>query len=351
MKPIAPRTFLAFAAGLAVALLAAVAWMNWRVDPLQFYRAAAYPPLLSDEARYQYPGLAKHCDFDTLILGTSVSLGFDPTHLRAALSPRTLNLAMAGASAHEQSKLLGLALRSGRVRHVVWDLNYEFFCGAPDWTSDTDGVFPAYFYDTNPWNEVPYYLLSLDTTKSALRVLSGRYERRTVTSLSRMKSARKPSVEAVRQAFERALKSGRFIFAQHPEEFAPERTRASFDANVIAVVRAHPDVKFDLFFPPVSAAYHALIRETAPHVFEDEFRWKEYVATTAEGAKTSNVRVHDLQGMEAIVTDFRRYVDTVHFDARTHDEVIDAIVARTHLATPEELKTTEALLRRAAVPP
>ncbi len=344
MKPISPVRFLAVTAVLAVGLAALIAWVNWRVDPLQFYRQASYPPWFSQQARFQYPGLAKHADYDTLILGTSVSLGFDPGMLREQLSPKTLNLAMAGASAHEQSLLLRVALATGRVRRVMWDLNYEFFRGRADWVSDFDGTFPAYFYDANPWNEVPHYLLNLDATKSTLRVLSGRYPQQSLESLSAAHHRRQPSVEAVRTAFHRALTSGKSVFALHPEEFAAPLTQASFEANVLPLVQAHPEVEFDLFFPPVSAAYQALMSRTAPAAFDHEFRWKEMVARGVE--LWANVRLHDLQGMPA-VQDFSRYTDTVHFDARTHQEVIAAIVEQRFLATPERLAETEARLRAA----
>ena len=77
MKELAASTYLKLAAALALALAALIAFANWRVDPLQFYRRASYPPLLSDALRFQNPGLARNYDYDTLILGTSVSLGFD----------------------------------------------------------------------------------------------------------------------------------------------------------------------------------------------------------------------------------------------------------------------------------
>ena len=106
-----------------------------------------------------------------LVIGTSVSLGFRADRIHDTLGWNALNLAMPGASAHEQSLLLEVALRTGRVRHVLWDVNHEYLRGDPDWVSDYDGAFPAYFYDTNRWNEIPNYLLNIDTTKATLRVL------------------------------------------------------------------------------------------------------------------------------------------------------------------------------------
>lgn len=339
MKPLAPTRYLALLAVLALGLAGAVALLNWLVDPLNFYRRPQRAPFLSEQARYRNPGLARHADYDAVIVGTSVSLGF----ARAG----TLNLAMQGASAHEQALMLGVALRTGRVRRVFWDLNYEFFRGKPDWVSDYDGPFPANFYDTNPWNEVPHYLLNYDVAKISARVLLGRYPRTGIDELTKLHAMRTPGLASVRAAYERA-RAGSFVFKTQPAEFAPALTAASFDANCLAIVRAHPDVKFDLHFPAFSIAYHALVREVAPGAFESMLAWKDEVALKV--AALPNVRLHDFQGMPEIVGDFDRYTDTVHCDALTHALLLEVLASGSQLATPERLARTADFLRANATP-
>ncbi len=331
MKELSASTYLKLAAALAFVLTAIIAFANWRVDPLQFYRRASYPPLFSRALRFQNPGLARNYDYDTLILGTSVSLGFDA-------GPRSLNLAMQGATAHEQALLLGIALRAGRVRRVIWDVNYEFLRGRADWVSDYDGAFPAYLYDTNPLNELPHYLLNLDTTKDTLRILL-----RAHTPRPRPRE-REHGRARVLKHWQREL--GRSIFAREPGAFAPANPRASFDANYLALIRAHPEVRFDLHFPAQSFVYHALMRADSPVAFNDLFRWKDDVRKKL--ADLPNARLFDFQGVPEIVLDLRRYADAVHFDEATHLEILAAISAGEHRATPEALATTETLLRREA---
>ncbi len=347
MKSLPPSRYLALLAVLSLGLAAAVALLTWRVDPLNFYRMPARAPYLSEQARYRNPGLARHADYDAAILGTSVSLGFDRRHLDEKLGVRSLNLAMQGASAHEQALLLGVALRSGRVRRVVWDLNYEFFRGSPEWVSDYDGPFPMNFFDTNPWNEVPHYLLNWDVAKISARVLLHRAPPGDVDELTQLHAPRPPGLASVRAAYDRARR-GAFVFKTQPAEFTPALTAASFDANCLALIRAHPEVQFDLYFPAFSIAYHALVREVAPPAFEAMLAWKEDIARKV--VALPNVRLHDFQGRAEIVRDFARYTDTVHCDARTHDLLIEAFASGGNRATPESLARAADFLRANATP-
>jgi hypothetical protein len=347
-----PATYLRITAVLALALTALAVALNAWVDPLQFYRRANYPPLLGNQTRFLFPGIAKHYDYEAMILGTSVSRNFDLERLRKTAGLQPMNFAMEGASAREQSLLLGVALRTGRVKRVIWDINIEYLRGRPDWVSDFDGSFPSYLYDTNPWNEVPNYLLNLDTTQDSIRILLRRlglptYRDRDVSELSSSKKQRAHGFERVRAAFDRARTQRSALVTARPE-FAPGLLRASFEANYLASIKAHPEVQFDLHFPPFSYAYHALIRTVAPEVFEDEFRFKEFVLQQCAGL--SNVRVFDFQGIPEIVLDLDRYADTVHFDRPTHDSMLDAFASGQHLATPETLKRTEEFLRSVALP-
>jgi len=348
MKSAASR-YLAVFAVATILLMAGIAAINWKVDPLQFYRRATYAPEFADQARYQNPGLARNYPYDSVVAGTSVSLGFDMAVLQKRLGWNALTLAMSGASAHEQSLIMEVALRTGRVRHVLWDLNFEYLRGEPDWVSDYDGAFPAYFYDTNPWNEIPNYLLNIDTSKASLRVLLQRaglhlYRPRSVIELGRLSGNHTPGRAVVWTSFERAHGT-KSIFQQEPKAFDAAKLSASFEINYLRLIRAHPEVTFDLWFPPFSIARHALLAETAPHVWDEMFRWKHEVLSAV--ATLPNVRVHDFQG-DPVVANLDHYVDTVHFDDTVRGQIVEAVAqgSGAMIVTAASLDEVEATLRR-----
>ncbi len=332
-----------------VVLAPAIALLNWLVDPLEYYRRAAYPPELSTQARYQNPGLARNYDYDAVIIGTSVSFGFDLHDLAAKTGWQPINLAMQGASAHEQRMILEVALRTGRVKHVLWDMNYEYFRGSPDWVSDFEGPFPFYLYDTGVLDKIPNYLLNVDVTKTSLRVLLRLLLRKPAPmSLDDL------SIGAASRAAGRAdllkkwdeIHGKAWPLASDEAAFSIDNTRTSFERNVIEVIKAHPEVTWDLWFPPHAMGYQTVMREQMPAAWEAMFAWKR--AVQAETAGLPGVRLFDFQGMTELVLGPAHRLDFVHFDVEAHGMLVGEMVAGNYIATPARLAATEAFLRSEA---
>ncbi len=349
MPALPHRRYLAIFAALTAAFLATVGVVNWRVDPLQYYRKAAYPPDFADQMRYQNPGLARNYPYDSLILGTSVSLGFTSAQFRENFGWEAINLAMSGASAHEQSLLLQVALRTGRVQRVFWDINHEYLRGDPNWVSDYDGAFPAYFYEENPWSKIPNYLLNIDAAKSSARILLKRcglpaYHPRKLEELSALHPTHHIGRESVLASYRKALTPPIF-FRDHVRDFAPEVTAKSFEVNYLALIRAHPEVTFELWFPPYSVARDALLQASDPTVLADLFAFKRYVLE--QTAPLPNVHLHDFQGAAELAQNLDHYSDTVHFDDDIRARILSAVSGRNAIATPASLERSEAAIREA----
>jgi hypothetical protein len=349
MKEIAPTRSLAIFAILVVALGALTLALNWLVDPLQYYRKASYPPEFCLQARYQNPGLARNYPYDAVIIGSSVSLGFDAPRVHDELGWNVLNLAMSGASAHEQSLLLEVALRTGRVRHVLWDINHEFMGGDPHWVSDFDGTFPAYFYDTNPWNEIPNYLLNVDTAKASARVVLRRCglplaHPNSLAEISRLGHNHPLGLESVLLDWRRDHIITP-VFQEHPGDFTLEKLDRSFEENCVRLIAAHPEVEFDLWFPPFTIARQAKLSEI-PAVWDNMFLWKADAMRAV--APYPNARLYDFQGDPNTIHGLDHYSDCMHFDDTIRTRILQAVANHTALATPDSLAATEAQVRREA---
>jgi len=353
LKPLSPERHLSFMALLSLGACVLTAFVNWLIDPLQFYRRASYPPEFSDQTRYQNPGLARNYPYDTVIVGTSVSRGFDIAQIHKALGGDALNLSMQGASAREQSLMLEVALRSGRVHRVLWDINSEFLRGPSDWVSDFEGAFPAYFYNTRRLDKLPNYLLNIDTTKDSLRVLLRScglklYPPRKVSDLSGLDPrAKAAGRDVILQKWRRQLANSS-IFRTASDRFTPALLEASFDDNFLRIMHAHPEVEFELWFPPFSTAYYTLVRTHSPAVFESMLACKKHVLEQVR--EMPNVRLYDFQGDLEISSHLDSYFDMVHFDAPIYGLIVQSLAEGRYRATPESLTATENLLRRECTP-
>jgi hypothetical protein len=333
--------FLNITALLTLLVLAALALVNWWIDPLQHYRVAGYPPLLVEPGRFRNPGLARHFAGDAVVVGTSLSRHLEPAAIREEFGWHALNLAMEGASAHEQFLVLRLALHTGSVREVIWDVNYEFLRGAPDWVSDYDGAFPAYLYDDNLFNDLPDYLWNIDTCKNSLRVLLGRcgwaaYPRRKPEDFSAPEPGVQFGAEVVKRRRQQLWQRRAELVARLPE-FTALQLNASFEVNYLSLIRTHPEARFHLYFPPFSVAYYEFLQAAAPDLIEVIVQSR--AAVFAATRKLPNLELHDLQNARELTEDLDHYCDLIHYDAPTHRRVLAMLHSRKYLASESGLKS------------
>jgi hypothetical protein len=340
------KAYLKILSGVTVAGAVGIVALNWLVDPLQFYRRAAYPPLLIGEKRFQAPGLAKNYEYDTIIVGTSMSENFQPKQIAEKLGGKALNLSMQGASAHEQRLALQVALRSGRVRRVLWELNYEYLRGDPQWVANYDGSFPFYFYDENVFNDLGNYLLSVDASKQSLKVLLARaglrrYRARAPEEVYSWYRTKTFGEASVRKAWQRAT-NGRSNFRKQVSEYAVENLNANFDQNVLPLIREHPTVTYDLFFPPFLAAYYANVQEVSPQILANMMANRKHVFEQTH--ELTNVELFDFQTAEGIIFDLDDYCDLMHFNLRVNDMILEAIRDGRHRMRAGDSHELEALI-------
>jgi hypothetical protein len=345
------KKYLRIVCVLAIAGAGGICVLNWLVDPLQFYRKASYSPYLIPQKRFQSPGLAKHYDYDTILVGTSLSENFRRQSLKEKLSVNALNLAMQGASAREQHLIAQVALNTGRVKNVIWELNYEYLRGSTNWVANYDGSFPEYFYDQNPLNEINHYLLNLDTMKGTLKVLLKRmglntYRDRDLETMYSWENKRRFGTQSVERAWNRANKN-RAVFEKRIPEFAAANLNASFDANILAIIRAHPDVKFYLYFPPYSVGHYAFMKTIDSSIFEHMLENKRHIFEATRGF--ANVQLHDFQNLSNVIADTSSYCDLVHFNGKVNEYILESLRDRRHLAGAKDAEGLRLALNDEAI--
>ncbi|MBK9606139.1 MAG: hypothetical protein IPO58_06840 [Betaproteobacteria bacterium] len=85
--------------------------------------------------------------------------------------------------------------------------------------------------------------------------------------------------------------------------------RASFEANLLPILRAHPEVRFSLVYPPWSALVWEDFRQRGQ--VEVSLAFKRAVFEAVRGLP--NVTLFDFQPRLAWVTNLDNYKDIYHF--------------------------------------
>src|SRR5207247_583265 len=116
------RRFLAIWAAFASLPIALVAFVNYAVDPFQFFRVSSPPRFSNLMQRYQHPGVIRNYPFGSILVGNSLVGNlrtgmFDRREF--GLRPAVQNLTFWGSTLREAAYVVDLSLRTKADRHRV----------------------------------------------------------------------------------------------------------------------------------------------------------------------------------------------------------------------------------------
>jgi hypothetical protein len=316
---------LAALVGTALAASAAIAALNFAVDPYGLYRSAnaclSVPCVPREFVDYL---TASYVPGNAIITGSSLTDHSDLARSTEAHGGgRLINLSGIGTSAPQQAMLVDRSLGWQHIRSVYWEL-YTNLMHRP---GDVSPGFPAYAFTATPLDDYPY-LLSIETTRSSVETLSG---------------LRRPRLDAADlQAYHdcacrydaATMKADVPKFARVWDVYLdlstwqPRYVKAVIERDILPVVRSHPDVEFVFFFPPVSI-YNIL--EIDIRLAPRGLRFIDLKRAAVEALlDVPNVRLVDFQIDETIVTDFDLYSDTMHYSPDVNVWVVRNLRADGH---------------------
>ena len=338
----APRFVIASLAGLAL-LLAAAAAINIAVDPFQQYRVPGYEPrFYRSFQRYENPGIARHYDYDRAIVASSFFENISGSEVdRAFGNGKTMNLCESAMSAYDARKLLETALDRGNVKEVIYGMDYSAFAGGVDRPGFGDSL-PLYMYDTARWNDYPY-VLSLLTLEKSLGILAGRGEEGYRTNRDTPWYWADGVVFSARRVVENVDPNNINLRFQQPQR-SLAGMMASFEANVVPLVRDHPKTRFIFAWPPYSVIAWLDYVQRGQLEVSLEFKRRFVV----EMSKYPNVRIHDFQERTDWIYDLDQYRDIYHFSPAISSQLVKDIAADRDRLTPDNVEARNAEMRRMA---
>ncbi|MWC28911.1 copper amine oxidase N-terminal domain-containing protein [Paenibacillus sp. MMS18-CY102] len=307
------------AGAFAIAFSVLAVFLSWVIDPLQLYHKSWYSPVYSSEERYQNAGLARHYEYDTIILGTSMTENFLPSVVGRALGGNAMKLSLRGSTVPEQYETANLALSTGQVKTVLWGIDYFALRAGKNELGDE---FPSYMYDSAYWNDykywfsiTPYEKLGHGIMKLAVKGEGGDLER--LNNWSRwVKFGRKEVLADYRKARQQEAYYG-------TNEDPLVDVQWAFDKYVLSVVKSHPNVQFRLYYPPYSILRHAVWHENNPVRYGNQMVMRKWMFEQL--SKLPNAAVYDFQGESRWTFDLDQYKDLSHHREEVNTAIAEAI--------------------------
>lgn len=326
-----------------VAVLIGFAGTMIYVDPLFHYHAPTEGleyPLYDDQ--YMNDGIVRHFEYDAVITGSSMAANFKASLFGELFGTDTIKVPIYGASYYEINELLAQAFaHNDHITHVMRALDSTML------VADKDTIYsenrPEYLYDDILLNDIEYvlnkdmyfkftgYLFTFmhlggkTTNFDVYRNYSGGYEYNAQRLKEEYREKRQPRVDTVEQLSEEEIR----LLTENLEQ------------NVLALVKAHPDTEFYLFFPPYSVLYFDDLRQQGlmDKMLDAHGRAVKLLLPY------ENVHLYSFFDNFELTCNLANYSDTLHYNQDVCDVILYDMASGEGLLTEENYEDYLELIR------
>ena len=332
---------------IAVALMSIVGMLGIAgliiyVDPFfQYHKPLPNFPYMVDDQVDMNPGLAKNMDYDSILLGSSMTVNFNTDWFEQKMGLTTQKLSHNGAFPKDQSNIMDIVFKTKNkdVKAVflgIDELNYS---------AETDVTkFPItdYLYDDNYFNDIQYVLNKDVLLNYVLRPYMDPKDK------SDWNMIYKPWWQD--EHYKKALVLMYYEPAQEKEEVTPADTyiqaiEDNLSENICPYIETHPETTFYIFYPPYSILYwNDVTREK-----ELDAVLRKYEYMTKRLLQYDNVEIYFFQNQEDIICNLNNYADYTHYHGSICEYMVQCFESGERRVTldnlQEELDTLDDLVR------
>lgn len=287
-----------------VLLFGGVAAVVVYVDPFFHYHAPlAGFPYLVDNQLSQNPGMAKHMRYDSVILGSSMTVNFNTHWFEDLMGLTAIKLNYSGAYPKDQANIMEQIFASdNQVKAVFLGVDVMTYTGGVE---ETKYPIPEYLYDDNIINDVEYIFNKDVVLNYILRPVADPDK----TDLSTVYASWWTDEYYNKQWVMHNYEPPERVAEETPENAYLESVELNLAENLCPYIEQNPDTVFYIFFPPYSILYwNDVMCENHLDATIAEY---QYIADRV--LAYDNVRVFYFPDQEWIVTNLDNYADYTHY--------------------------------------
>lgn len=304
-------------------MLAIIGGFIFLMDPFYHY----HTPILGTKAYlynqvYQTPGAASHFEYDSAIVGTSMTENFRISWFEE-IGLNAMKFSYSGARCADIRSVLDKVYESGNeIQFIMMDINDYQLSSKPE---ERYVDLPEYLYDDVWWTDTQY-LFNGDAfwmaAGRALEAVTGNqpdlddaytWEDPTLFSEEIIKINYRYDIQCLQELMEKG----------ETEEYNEERY-SLWEENlnhIIPVIEAHPETQFVIFYPPYSVVYW----EQELLLGRLEATLDMYAASAKRLLQMENVKVFVFFGEKEIISDLNNYRDYCHYSPKINRYIFDCI--------------------------
>lgn len=272
------------------------------VDPYQQYRKS---DVFIHNQRLENPGIAKHHDYDAVIVGSSMAMNHYPSQIDSLFGWNTINLTTMGGTDYDYCLLFPHIAKHGKVKHMIWGLDFFSFS-----LPTTTFLSEPYLYDNKWWNDYPYWL-NYTSFENVIKKLRNEEK----TSRDDIDHFESPSGRVyIMKYYERD--NNEKYFAK--DDFSQMKQR--FDVMLKTVMPLLCNIEVYIYFTPYSILEFNMFCQYGH--WEQVLDFKQYMVEKL--LKYPNVKLYDFQ-KEEFICNLDEYMDLRHHSHAYNKRIIECM--------------------------
>lgn len=272
------------------------------VDPYQQYKKS---DIFIINQRLENPGVAKHHDYNAVIVGSSMAMNHYPSQIDSLFGWNTINLTTMGGTDDDYTLLFPYITQLGKTKHLLWCVDYfSFFMPGTTFLSE------LYLYNDKYWDDYPYWL-----NYTSLKNVINKINSQESTNRDSIYHFDSPSgKEHLLKYYKRDNNDkylGKFDFTKMEKRFK------KMEEVVMPLLK---DVDVYIYFPPYSILEFKIYQQY-DHL-EQILEFKKYMIE--HFLKYPNVKMFDFQ-KEDFICNLDEYMDLRHHSHAYNKRIIEYI--------------------------
>lgn len=302
------------------------------IDPFYQYHqplnGLSYRPNMNLHS-YTNPGVAKNFDYDTVVLGSSMTRTVSSTYAQDRLGWNLVKLSIPEARGRDIREMFELVRDD--VQNIV--IGIDTFAYNVDADMEANKK-PNYLWNKNVFDDVSYILNKNVFIDQIANILLDTWKG--LPSFSRDQYQNWEEVLTI--------KEGDLLYWAKNNQTSEDFLESTYDYNVIqenlrknllSVIENHPDKNFVIYFPPYSLFYWQNIMINQG--LDAEFDEMEYIIENL--LNYNNVSIYFPVDNLNIILDYEHYLDYMHYDTFLSNKVLDEFTSNEKKLTKENFES------------
>ncbi len=298
---------------LVLGMLVGAASLVAVVDPFFLY----HKPLQGlyytiDNQLSQNPGIARNFDYDSVILGSSMTVNFDTALFAEKMGLNTVKLSYNAAFPKDNDNILKLVKQEGgEIKEIFLGIDIYNYGMSPGLTAYP---IPEYLYDDSLINDVKY-LLNKDVILQYILMPQFKRESTPLNEIYWFWENVPCGKEIVLASYQRPEKIEEML----PRDFYRENIEENMRSYILPYVESMPETQFTVFFPPYSILYWYDMYGDG--TLSAELAGEKQIIEQL--LSYPNVRIFYFQNDLEFITDLNNYSDYTHYRHEMNDQMTE----------------------------